>query len=111
MRSAGPMARTVDDLIDLYRVITRPDPRDTWSLPYEDTADIHAAISPAGLRIGVMLDMGYGTTIPDDVHPRRRRNPDEVDGLRIRVEQRPRLRVGRHGDRNVLGRAAEHGVD
>lgn len=69
MRSAGPMARTVDDLIDLYRVITRPDPRDTWSLPYEDTADIHAAISPAGLRIGVMLDMGYGTTISDDVLP------------------------------------------
>ncbi|RRQ27373.1 amidase [Rhodococcus sp. Eu-32] len=67
MRSAGPMARTVDDLIDLYRVITRPDPRDTWSLPYEDTADIHAAISPAGLRIGVMLDMGHGTTISDDV--------------------------------------------
>lgn len=24
MRSAGPMARTLDDLIDLYRVITRP---------------------------------------------------------------------------------------
>lgn len=67
MRSAGPMARTVDDLIDLYRVISRPDPRDTWSLPHEDTAGIHAALTPAGLRIGVMLDMGYGTTISDEV--------------------------------------------
>jgi amidase len=67
MRSAGPMARSVDDLIDLYRVISRPDPRDTWSLPPEDTADIHAALTPAGLRIGVMLDMGYGTTISDEV--------------------------------------------
>ncbi|OZC89872.1 hypothetical protein CH254_10170 [Rhodococcus sp. 06-412-2C] len=67
MRSAGPMARTVDDLIDLYSVISRPDPRDTWSLPYESTTGIHAAIAPAGLRIGVMLDMGYGPTISDDV--------------------------------------------
>ncbi|SNS95111.1 amidase [Rhodococcoides kyotonense] len=67
MRSAGPMARTVDDLIDLYRIITRPDPRDTWGLPHEDTADILAPLAPAGLRIGVMLDMGYGTTMSDDV--------------------------------------------
>ncbi|MGA9873200.1 MAG: amidase [Rhodococcus sp. (in: high G+C Gram-positive bacteria)] len=67
MRSAGPMARTVDDLIDLYRIITRPNARDAWSLPYEDTADIHAPLTPAGLRIGVMLDMGYGTTISDEV--------------------------------------------
>ena len=67
MRSAGPMARSVDDLIDLYRVISRPDPRDTWSLPPEDTSGIHAALTPAGLRIGVMLDMGYGTTISDEV--------------------------------------------
>ncbi|WP_072804059.1 amidase [Rhodococcoides yunnanense] len=67
MRSAGPMARTVDDLIDLYRIITRPDARDTWALPHEDTEDIHAPLTPAGLRIGVMLDMGYGPPISDDV--------------------------------------------
>ncbi|MBY4040208.1 amidase [Rhodococcus fascians] len=67
MRSAGPMARTVDDVIDLYRVISRPDPRDTWSLPYEDTTDIRAGLAPAGLRIGVMLDMGYGPTVSEDV--------------------------------------------
>ncbi|WP_338890557.1 hypothetical protein [Rhodococcus sovatensis] len=57
-RRGRPMARSVDDLIDLYRVISRPDPRDTWSLPYEHTTDIHAPLSPAGLKIGVMLDMG-----------------------------------------------------
>lgn len=67
MRSAGPMARTVDDLIDLYRVVSGPDPRDTWSLPYEDSSNMRAALQPAGLRIGVMLDMGYGPTISDDV--------------------------------------------
>ncbi|MDI9927459.1 amidase [Rhodococcus sp. IEGM 1341] len=67
MRSAGPMARTVDDLIDLYRVISGPDPRDTWSLPYEDSTDIRAGLAPAGLRIGVMLDMGYGPTVSDDI--------------------------------------------
>lgn len=67
MRSAGPMARSVDDLIDLYRVISRPDPRDTWSLPHEDTNDIHAPLSPAGLKIGVLLDMGYGHSVSEPV--------------------------------------------
>jgi amidase/aspartyl-tRNA(Asn)/glutamyl-tRNA(Gln) amidotransferase subunit A len=67
MRSAGPMARTVDDLIDLYRVITRPDARDTWSLPPEPDDHIRAPIDPVGLRIGVLTDLGYGVAPVEDV--------------------------------------------
>ncbi|WHU46199.1 amidase family protein [Gordonia sp. L191] len=62
VRSAGPMARTVADLTDIYRVIARHDPRDTLSLP--DEADREAPIPPLddvrGLRIGLLTDMGYG---------------------------------------------------
>ncbi|OZD11043.1 hypothetical protein CH253_04910 [Rhodococcus sp. 06-156-3C] len=50
----------------LGRVITRPNTRDAWSLPYEDTADIHTRLAPAELRVGVMLDMSYEQTFPTD---------------------------------------------
>lgn len=61
------MARTVDDLMDLYRVITRPDARDTWSLAPEPDDHIRAPLGPSGLRIGVLTDLGYGVTPVDDV--------------------------------------------
>lgn len=64
MRSAGPMARSVDDLIDLHHVSSRSDPR---SLPYEHTAHIHVPLTPAGLKIGAMLDMGYGHSVREPV--------------------------------------------
>jgi amidase len=60
MRSAGPMARTVDDLIALYRVLTRPDPRDIWSLPPESDDRLGEPLDPRGLRIGVLTDLGAG---------------------------------------------------
>jgi Asp-tRNA(Asn)/Glu-tRNA(Gln) amidotransferase A subunit family amidase len=60
-RSAGPMARTTDELIDLYRVLSRPDPRDPFSLPPEpDDGDAWHALDPQGLRVGVLTDLGYG---------------------------------------------------
>ncbi|WOP17738.1 amidase family protein [Raineyella sp. LH-20] len=61
MRSAGPMARTVDDAWDLLDVITRADPRDNWSLPA--LPDNRRDLGPAGvtgLRVGVLTDLGYG---------------------------------------------------
>ncbi|WP_440712388.1 amidase family protein [Gordonia sp. FQ] len=62
VRSAGPMARTVREAAELFAVISRPDSRDFSSLapdgeppagPLDDAA-------VAGLRVGVMCDMGYG---------------------------------------------------
>jgi Asp-tRNA(Asn)/Glu-tRNA(Gln) amidotransferase A subunit family amidase len=60
MRSAGPMARTVDEVAALYRVLSRPDPRDVWSLPPEAPDQRAEALHPAGLRIGLLTDLGHG---------------------------------------------------
>lgn len=68
MRSAGPMARTVDDAWDLLDVITRADPRDNWSLPA--LPDNHREIGPGGvtgLRVGVLTDLGYGFPVAGQV--------------------------------------------
>jgi Asp-tRNA(Asn)/Glu-tRNA(Gln) amidotransferase A subunit family amidase len=65
MRSAGPMARTVGDVIALYRVLTGPDPRDIWSLPPEADDRLDEPLDPRGLRIGLLTDLGAG---PEPVH-------------------------------------------
>lgn len=60
MRSAGPMARTVDDVIDLYDVLSGPDPRDLLSLSPEAGATPREVLEPNGIRVGVLADLGYG---------------------------------------------------
>jgi amidase/aspartyl-tRNA(Asn)/glutamyl-tRNA(Gln) amidotransferase subunit A len=68
MRSAGPMARTVDEVTTLYRVLSRPDPRDVWSLPPEPDGEgpddrpgwWTEPLHPAGLRIGLLTELGLG---------------------------------------------------
>lgn len=67
MRSAGPMGRTVDDVMDLYDVLTGPDPRDLWSLAPEALTVPRDALSPNGLRIGVLTDLGAGFGADDAV--------------------------------------------
>lgn len=61
MRMAGPMGRCVDDIARLLTVLTRPDERDTWSFPATDIL-YHERLdrNPAGLKIGVLTDMGFG---------------------------------------------------
>lgn len=59
VRDAGPMARSARDVALAFDVLTRPDNRDYGSVP------ISACIKPTWshpreLRIGIMLDMGYG---------------------------------------------------
>jgi Asp-tRNA(Asn)/Glu-tRNA(Gln) amidotransferase A subunit family amidase len=61
MRSAGPMGRTVADIAAMLTVIGQPDGRDAWCLPgegiaYQDRLDSDLA----GVRIGVLTDMGFG---------------------------------------------------
>lgn len=60
MRSAGPMARTADELVDLYRVISRPDDRDVWALPPEPADNLHADFDPRALRVGVVTELVAG---------------------------------------------------
>ncbi|MET0899341.1 MAG: amidase [Mycobacterium sp.] len=60
MRSAGPMGRTVDDVMALYDVLTRPDARDLWSLAPESGDTSREPLVPNGLRIGVLTELGPG---------------------------------------------------
>ncbi|WP_193047411.1 amidase [Mycolicibacterium baixiangningiae] len=79
VRSAGPMARTADDVMDLYDVLSRPDDRDLWSLAPEVGAMVREPLLPNGLRIGVLTELGYGAEVADDV---RAVLGDAADALR-----------------------------
>jgi len=65
VRSAGPMARTVAEAQELYEIISRFDPRDTYGLPPEQP--LEKPFDPTGLRIGVLRDVGYGFAASDAV--------------------------------------------
>jgi aspartyl-tRNA(Asn)/glutamyl-tRNA(Gln) amidotransferase subunit A len=66
-RVAGPMTRTVEDAALMMRVLTRPDPRDTMSLPFQDLPWSDLAIEVKGLRIGVMIEAGIGLPLDQEV--------------------------------------------
>lgn len=67
MRSAGPMARTVDDVLALYEILSRPDARDIWSLAPEEGSALREPLSPNGLRIGVLTELSPGFAADADV--------------------------------------------
>jgi len=62
-RAAGPMTRTVDDAALMMSVLGLPDARDTMSLPYQAIAwgDLDRALR--GLRIGLLMDAGWGLPV------------------------------------------------
>jgi aspartyl-tRNA(Asn)/glutamyl-tRNA(Gln) amidotransferase subunit A len=68
-RVAGPMTRSVRDSALLMNVVTRPDPRDFMSLPYQalDYAAQLEGLDLAGLRIGFLADMNVGTAVHPEV--------------------------------------------
>ena len=66
-RCAGPMTRTVDDTALMMSVLSLPDGRDGMSLPPETIDWRNLAISPKGLRIGLMLDLGFGLPLDPEV--------------------------------------------
>jgi len=63
-RVAGPMTRTVTDAALLMRPLSRPDWRDTMSLPWQDIDWDDLDIDVRGLRLGLLLDAGWG--LPPD---------------------------------------------
>ena len=67
VRSAGPMGRTVDDVTDMYDVLTRADARDLWSLPPETSPVDREPLAPKGLRVGVLTELGAGFGADDAV--------------------------------------------
>ncbi len=65
-RVAGPMTRTVTDAALMMRELSRPDWRDTMSLPPADLPWLDLAIEVKGLRIGLMMEAGLGLDLDAD---------------------------------------------
>ena len=63
---AGPITRTVTDAALMLTVISRPDPRDWLSLPF-DERDYRIGLENgvAGLRIAFSLSLGYAEVDPE----------------------------------------------
>ena len=59
-RVAGPMTRTVTDAAMMMVELTKPDWRDTMSLPYQRIDWMALDIDVKGLRLGLLLDAGWG---------------------------------------------------
>ena len=66
-RVAGPMTRTVDDAALMMSVLSKPDRRDGMSLPPNDINWKALDKSPRKLRIGLMLDLGVGQALEQEV--------------------------------------------
>jgi aspartyl-tRNA(Asn)/glutamyl-tRNA(Gln) amidotransferase subunit A len=68
-RVAGPMTRTVTDAALLLNVLSRPDPRDFMSLPFDnhDYAIGLDDIDPKRLKIGFLPDMNAGLPVDPEV--------------------------------------------
>ncbi|MCV7421011.1 amidase [Mycobacterium yunnanensis] len=60
MRSAGPMGRTVDDVMDMFDVLSGGDVRDLWSLEPPAAPTAREPLAPHGLRIGILGELGAG---------------------------------------------------
>jgi aspartyl-tRNA(Asn)/glutamyl-tRNA(Gln) amidotransferase subunit A len=66
-RVAGPITRTVDDAALMMSVLSRPDRRDGMSLPPDNINWKVLDKSPRKLRIGLMLGLGVGQALENDV--------------------------------------------
>ncbi|MET0746521.1 MAG: amidase, partial [Microvirga sp.] len=66
-RVAGPMTRTVLDAALMMRSLSRPDWRDTMSLPPQDLPWLDLDGEARGLRIGVMMEAGIGMPLEPEV--------------------------------------------
>ncbi|KQU90824.1 amidase [Ensifer sp. NM-2] len=62
-RVAGPMSRTVADTALYMSVLSKPDARDTMSLPYADIPWLDLKRDVRGLKIGLWLDAGFGQAV------------------------------------------------
>lgn len=65
-RVAGPMTRTVADTALYMSVLSKPDARDTMSLPYADIPWLDLDRDVRGLKIGLWLDAGFGQAVSEE---------------------------------------------
>ncbi|MGH6631507.1 MAG: amidase, partial [Burkholderiales bacterium] len=66
-RVAGPMTRTVTDAALMMAALARPDWRDATSLPHQELAWSELALNVKGLRLGLLLDAGWGLAPSADI--------------------------------------------
>lgn len=66
-RVAGPLTRSVTDAALAMTVLSRPDWRDATSLPAQDIDWLALDMAPRGLRIGLLLDAGWGDPLTPPV--------------------------------------------
>ena len=65
-RVAGPMARTVADCAAMMAVLSRPDWRDSTSLPPQAIVWTLAGRELRGLKLGLLMDAGWGLDVDPD---------------------------------------------
>jgi Asp-tRNA(Asn)/Glu-tRNA(Gln) amidotransferase A subunit family amidase len=66
-RVAGPMTRSVDDAAAMMVALARPDWRDATSLPTQDIAWTDLGLDLRGLRLGLLLDAGWGMPLDPEI--------------------------------------------
>ena len=66
-RVAGPMTRTVADAALMMATLSQPDARDTMSLPPQAIAWQQLDRDLRGLRIGLLMDAGWGFEVEPEV--------------------------------------------
>ncbi|MBL8698434.1 MAG: amidase [Alphaproteobacteria bacterium] len=66
-RAAGPMTRSVHDTALLMRELSKPDWRDSMSLPPQDIDWLALDRDVKGLRLGLWLDAGFGLPVDPEV--------------------------------------------
>jgi Asp-tRNA(Asn)/Glu-tRNA(Gln) amidotransferase A subunit family amidase len=64
---AGPITRTVADAALSMAVLSRPDARDTMSLPYQSLEWGPGELSPRGVKLGLLLDAGWGLRLDPEI--------------------------------------------
>jgi aspartyl-tRNA(Asn)/glutamyl-tRNA(Gln) amidotransferase subunit A len=66
-RVAGPMTRTVHDAALMMAELSRPDWRDSMSLPHQafDWTDLRLELK--GLKLGLLMDAGWGQAVHPEV--------------------------------------------
>jgi Asp-tRNA(Asn)/Glu-tRNA(Gln) amidotransferase A subunit family amidase len=67
-RVAGPMTRTVTDAALLMAELSKPDWRDTMSLPYQVIEWTNLERDVKGLKLGLQMDAGWGLAVEPEVH-------------------------------------------
>ena len=66
-RAAGPMTRSVRDAALAMAVLSQPDWRDAASLPYQPLAWDDLNIELRGLKIGLLMDAGWGLAVDPEI--------------------------------------------